>query len=208
MCKVTVTLLSPLSANREPKWASGYPAVRDLKAAIRFVRASANKRFGVAIDTSKIVVSGGSAGATNAITAGVVFEEDYKSELTLAQDPTLASTHLNESSAVAAVVSHWASDGEINLITAYDPKHRPRYSSANAPIIEFHGDVDTTIPIAHAYAVQRAYNATGVDYELHVLSGCAHAAWCYGCSGPCHCQEYCPAMDEIAYTFLRKHLKL
>ena len=53
-------------------------AVRDLKAAIRFVRANAEK-YGV--DASRIVVSGGSAGATNSVAAGVTFDEDYNKEL-------------------------------------------------------------------------------------------------------------------------------
>jgi hypothetical protein len=47
-----------------PSWNSGYPAVRDLKAAIRFVRAHAEE-YGV--DASRITVSGGSAGATNSV---------------------------------------------------------------------------------------------------------------------------------------------
>ena len=42
-----------------PTWGSGYPAVRDLKATIRFVPANADK-YG--IDASRIVTSGGSAG--------------------------------------------------------------------------------------------------------------------------------------------------
>ena len=48
------------SGGWNPNWRSGYPAVRDLKAAIRYVRANADK-YGV--DASRIAVSGGSAGA-------------------------------------------------------------------------------------------------------------------------------------------------
>ena len=33
-----------------------------------------------------------------------------------------------------------------------------RWSTANAPIIEFHGSIDTTIPIEHALAAQAEYN--------------------------------------------------
>ena len=87
-----------------PSWNSGYPAVRDLKAAIRFVRANADK-YGV--DASRIVVSGGSAGATNSVAAGVTFDGDYNRELTVEQDPTLATTHQEFNSSVQAVVAHW-----------------------------------------------------------------------------------------------------
>ena len=41
-----------------------------------------------------------------------------------------------------------------------------RYSANNAPIIEFHGSNDTTIPIAHALAVQAEYGQTGVVSTL------------------------------------------
>lgn len=53
-----------------PNWQSGYPAVRDLKAAIRYVRATA-ATYG--IDAGKIAASGGSAGATNSLAAGIIY---------------------------------------------------------------------------------------------------------------------------------------
>ena len=101
-----------------PNWASGYPAVRDLKAAIRFVRANAEK-YGV--DPSRIVVSGGSAGATNSVAAGVTFDDDYNRELTVKQDPTLATTHQDQNSSVQCVVAHWSTDLEAYLPQMVDP---------------------------------------------------------------------------------------
>lgn len=188
-----------------PSWPSAYPAVRDMKAAVRFVRANA-PRFGV--DPTKIAVSGGSAGATNAVATGVTFDGDYKDELTVEEDPTLATTFLNESSTVQCVYAHWSSDGEIDLIVEHDPQNRSRFSASNAPIVEFHGTQDTTIPISHALAVQAAYNATGVPYELHRLEGWAHGAWCYGCEPGCPngTAVYCPVMDAAAFPFVTKHL--
>ena len=193
-----------------PSWASGYPAVRDLKAAIRFVRASA-ATYG--IDPTRIVVSGGSAGATNSVAAGVTFDGDYRDELTVDEDPTLSTTHLEQSDKVQCVVSHWASDGEIDLVTKFDPKKRSRYSAANAPIVEFHGTNDTTIPIEHARAVQQEYKKTGVPYELHALEGCPHAAWCYDGKGSCGVAacgvaRYDPFMDRLTLPFVATQLKL
>lgn len=189
-----------------PYWQSAYPAVRDFKAAVRFVRANAAK-YG--IDPTKIVGSGGSAGATNALATGVTFDGDYKDELNATQDPTLASTHLEQSSAIQVVYTHWSSDGEIDLVREHDPKNRSRYSSDNPPVVEFHGDQDPTIPISHAYAVQAEYKAHNVPYELNVLKGCAHGAWGYGCSpNGCTGGPYCSKMDEIAYPFVMKHLGL
>jgi predicted esterase len=146
------------STGWKPNWQSGYPAVRDLKAAIRYVRATAAAHN---VDPTKVAVTGGSAGATNSLAAGVVFEDDYKSELTVEQDPTLATTHLAMNSSVQAVYTHWSSHGEVDLVTAYDHANRTRWSTTNAPIIEFHGDKDTTIPIQQAYDVQAIYNKTG-----------------------------------------------
>lgn len=66
-----------------------------------------------------MVVSGGSAGATNSVAAGVTFDGDYRDELTVAEDPTLATTNLDQNDSVQCVVAHWSSDGEIDLVTEY-----------------------------------------------------------------------------------------
>jgi len=185
-----------------PHWGSGYPAVRDLKAAIRFVRANAD-RFGV--DPSRTVVSGGSAGATNSVAAGVTFDGDYNKELTVQQDPTRTTTHQEFNSSVQAVVAHWSTDEEAYLVQTYDRQNRSRFTAATAPIIEFHGSIDPTINISHARDTQAQYARTGVPYVLHVLEGCAHGAWCYnGEKAPngtavCACSNgvagYDPTMD-------------
>ena len=74
----TAALATATSSGWNPKWASGYPAVRDLKAAIRWVRANAEKYN---VDPTRVVVSGGSAGATNSLAAGVTFDGDYRDEV-------------------------------------------------------------------------------------------------------------------------------
>lgn len=157
----------------KPKWGSGYPAVRDLKAAIRYVRATSATYN---VDPTRVVVTGGSAGATNSLAAGVVFEADYKDELNTTQDSTLLSTNLEQSSSVQVVYTHWSSHGEVDLVAAYDPNHVDRWSSKNAPVIEFHGDKDTTIPIQQAYDVQAIYNKTGVSAaRLHPPTPPSHS---------------------------------
>lgn len=191
-----------------PQWVSLYPATRDAKAAIRFVRANADK-YG--IDVTRVASTGGSAGATDMLAAGVSFEEDYKNEITEAEDPTLGSTNMNSSSVVQCLVLHWASDGGVTLVDQQYPARGERYRPVNPPVVAFHGDEDTTIPIQHAYAVQKAYAQTGVEYDLHVLKGCPHASWCYDGHGTCKCgggAERSPLMEELAFPVVAKALNL
>eukprot|EP00937_MAST-01D_sp_MAST-1D-sp2_P003732 g3732.t1 len=192
--------------------AAEYPATRDLKAAIRFVRANA-ARFGV--DPQRIAIAGGSAGAISAIAAGNVDEDDYKMEL-LGADPTLQSTHLNTSSKVQCVTSHWGAGYGVDIVQGADPANRTRWGAGACPIVEFHGDSDTTVPYADALAVEVMYkslNGSGaLAYEMHTLSGCEHAAWCAGCGDQCGCTSagpgWCHAMDEASLPFIARHLDL
>ena len=75
-----------------------YPAVRDTKAAVRYVRANA-KRYGV--DADKIAMFGESAGACSAMAVAMTFESDYKAEVSTEDDPTLSTTNPGSSSRVA-----------------------------------------------------------------------------------------------------------
>ena len=103
------------------------------------------------------------------------------------------------------------------LIALVDQANRSRFTAANAPIVEFHGSIDGTINISHARDAQAHYAQTGVPYELHVLEGCAHGAWCYNGqtvngSAVCGCSNgvagYDPTMDKIALPFVATQLKL
>ena len=134
------------------------------------------------------------------------------------QDPTLQTTNLNTSSAVQCVISHWGAGYGVLLVQAADPSNRSRYSNKSSPIIEFHGDKDTTVPFADALAVEAAYkqvNRSGnLAYEMHVLSGDGHAAWCAGCTnadphGKCAAKgTWCHAQDTAALPFVAQHLNL
>ena len=54
---------------------------------------------------------------------------------------------------------------------------------------------------------------TRPSYEMHVLQGCAHRAWCAGCGTQCTCtapRNYntCHAQDIAALPFVARHLHL
>ena len=67
------------------------------------------------------------------VATGITFDGDYKDELTLTEDPTLATTNLNQSSTVQAVYAHWSSDGEVDLVQQHDPANRTRCDDPAVP---------------------------------------------------------------------------
>ena len=89
-----------------------------------------------------------------------------------------------------------------------------RYGDLSSPIIEFHGDKDPAVPYADALKVEAAYqqaNSSGrLFYEMHLLKGCAHAAWCAGCGAQCTCAQgtWCDAQDTTALPFVVRYLDL
>jgi len=127
-----------------PRINTAYPAIRDAKAAIRWVKAHASE-FGISVDN--IVINGGSAGATSCIAIGVVNEDDYKNEFTVQEDSTLSSTNLEQTSNVRSIISHWGAEYGVNFTETHDSKNR--WSKNITPIVMYQGDADTTIPIHH-----------------------------------------------------------
>ena len=159
------------SGGFEPALSRLYPAVRDAKAAVRWMRAT--PRFNM--DTRYITVDGGSAGASTVIPAAIAqLPGDFVGELSDAQDPTLASTHRNESSGVRSVVAHWGAAYGVVAATAADPAKRDRYAYAAKAsllpsVLEFNGLVDTTIPIQHALSIQANYDRRDVGGRMSIV---------------------------------------
>jgi acetyl esterase/lipase len=162
-----------------PPVANLYPAVRDVKAAVRWLRASGASQFNV--DPAFVTLDGGSAGACTILGAGIAQDAgDFKVEISLADDPTLASTHLAESSAVRSMIVHWGAPFAVDIATVADPLHHSRYhrDPGSLPsIIAYNGLVDTTIPIEHIRAVQRAYEEVNATIVVRPLPNEPHACW-------------------------------
>lgn len=84
-----------------------YPAHRDAKAALRWLIANANQYN---IDTNYITVGGGSAGAIIATTLGITNTTDFTNEISLTNDPSLATTNLNSNKyTVKTILDFWGS---------------------------------------------------------------------------------------------------
>jgi len=150
-----------------------YPSVRDAKASVRFIRANAKM---LNIDPDFITAIGGSAGACSVVGLATTFEDDYKNELTLAEDPTLASTNMQESSAIATGLVQWGGDYVPLYTQLRDPQNRTRYSKQSAPLSTYHGSADGVINPAMEDQMMAAYKHNGVRYDQHILQGAGHGA--------------------------------
>jgi len=138
-------------------------AMRDGKAALRFLRANAGK-YGV--DPDKFAVWGNSAGGYMAAMLGVTGDQ-----ATVFDDATLGNPEV--SSAVQAVVVWFGAEdrlpGEDLSITHYLSKARalPPFRIAN-------GDADPIISVDQAQRLQEALTQAGAKSSLTILPGAGH----------------------------------
>ena len=149
-----------------------YPANRDAKAALRWV-ASQAVQYG--IDVNYVSVLGGSAGATAAIAAGVSNDEDYVTELSVIQDPTLLSTNLAESIEVQTILDFWGARASVDALTALDGEER--FGSGDAPLMIVHGTADPIVAYSEATSLNATYEANGNLCTLYSIENGGHGIW-------------------------------
>merc|ERR1712205_222142 len=102
-----------------------YPAVRDIKAALRWIHAHAAEYNG---DTSSITLQGGSAGATSiielALTGGdSTFAGDYMQELQ-GKDRTLETANVDQPATATGLIDYWGGIFAVDLMSHKDGKSR------------------------------------------------------------------------------------
>lgn len=169
-----------------------FPAqVHDIKAAIRFLRASSNK---LGLPTKRLVIAGGSAGGHLAALVGVT-NGHQELEGTVGE-------HRDQSSRVDAIVSFY---GMSNLTTILDqstphglrvrvpalglllgglPEDKPdlarlaspvfHVDSGDPPLLLLHGDQDPQAPINQSHELHGKYQAVKRPCEFVVLYGSKH----------------------------------
>lgn len=164
----------PAAATRSQaeQWQALYPACRDAKAAIRWVRATADE---YSVHPDHIAAIGGSAGSFLAVTLGVSDDADCTAEVSVDDDPTLLTTNLGQSSEVATVIDHWGGALILSVLELGDGADR--FDPTDAPVSIVHGTNDPTVPFSEAEAIRDAYERTGVTYAWHPLDGVGHGAW-------------------------------
>lgn len=125
-------------------------AVADAKAAVRWLRSQATA-YG--LDTSRVAIGGGSAGAFTAIGAAYL-------------EPEGTSGNPAFSSQVDAVIDFWGALPDLAQLEA-----------GEAPIIIIHGTADATVPFALGEQLFARAQAVGVPVDFRPLSGAPHGHW-------------------------------
>ena len=191
-----------------------FPAqVHDLKAAIRFLRASADK-YG--IDAQRIAISGGSAGGHLAALVGVTngskeHEGDVGEHRGLSSDvqaivdfygPANLTTILAQSTPHGLSVREPA----LKLLFGGSPDEQPELArlaspvlhvdASDPPLLIFHGDQDPQVPINQSHELVGAYKKHSLAATLEVVYGGVHGGKLF----------YTPEQLAQVAEFLDKHL--
>lgn len=183
-----------------------YTAQRDAKAALRWLVANAST-YG--INPDYITVGGNSAGAITTIALGISDLEDFRDEISLADDPTLSTTHLDQSYTVQSMVYLWGSNDKLDLYEdVYDLEQYDRYDVGDPELFMGHGKAeDLQTPYSGALELQSVYDSLGIYNQLATLflpdgSDAGHSAWDGEVDGK--------GLSELTFEFVveRQHLNV
>ncbi len=173
-----------------------YAAQRDAKAAMRWIVSNASSYN---INTDYITVGGASAGAITTIALGISNLEDFRDEISIADDPTLSTTNLSETYTVQSMVYFWGSNIKLDvfeMVYGLD-----RYDTNDPELFMAHGNAfDPVTPYEEALELQGIYNALGIYNELATLDGHGHGAWDAEVNGK--------ELYELSFDFLVKRQDL
>ncbi len=183
-------------------------AVQDVKCAVRWLRANAERLH---VDPDRIAMAGGSAGGHLSMMAGYVTD-----------NPELEGTggHPDVSSRVQAVVNLYGptdlttdfardNDVVVKFLGGESYAHKPelyRLASPNThvsaddpPTLILHGSIDTVVPIDQAELLVDKLKEAGVPYEYDRIEG-----WPHTMDLEANVNRHCLAKIE---EFLDKHLQ-
>ncbi len=166
-----------------------YAAQRDAKAAMRWIVANADNYN---INKDFITVGGGSAGAITAVTLGISALEDFRDEISLADDPTLSTTKVDQTYEIQSIVDFWGGNVALEVhetIFGINP-----FDSNDPPLFIAHGTEDPTVLFSEAEELVHLYDSTGVHVELNTLVGEGHGPWAATLNGK--------SLQELSYVFI------
>ena len=166
-----------------------YIAQRDAKAAMRWIVANTDKYN---INTDYITVGGGSAGAITAVTLGISNLEDFRDEISLTDDPTLATTNLDQTYEIKSIIDFWGSNAALEAHEIIYGTHR--FDNDDPPLFIAHGTEDPTVLYSEAEELVRLYDSTGAYVELNTLEGRGHGPWGASLDGK--------SLSDLSFEFL------
>jgi len=161
-----------------------FPAcIADCRHALNWIYENAD---GFRFDTSRIVVSGESAGGHLALMTGFLTNDaafaipgkPITRELKVA-----AVINWFGISDVGRIMEFWNSPSYVTNLVGDISKKEEIYRSCSPlthinssvpPVLTIHGDADTVVPIIHATLLHEALDQCGVKNELHVVKGKKH----------------------------------
>lgn len=203
------------SLDFHPASAARFPGqVHEIKAAIRFLRASA-RRYGY--DARRIGILGASSGGHLAALVGTTNDQ--------AELEGALGDHPSESSAVQAIVSYFGASNLTTILAQSTPfglrirkpalqrllGAQPEENEATAklaspvfqvdasdpPLLMLHGDQDPQMPINQSHELQGQYESHGLESHLIVVHGAAHGGDVF----------FAPQNTERVAAFLDAHLR-
>ena len=119
-------------------------------------------------------------------------EDDCVTEISEDDDPTLAGTHLEQSSKVHTVIDHWGGTGIVKVLEMMTPGDR--FDATDAPISIVHGTRDPTVLFSEAEEIKAEYERTGVNYAWYPLRGEGHGPWDVEVDGK--------SLTDLAFDFI------
>lgn len=175
------TLVNAQALDQVKQATAMYLAQRDAKAAIRWIVANAETYN---INTEYITVGGASAGAISTIALGISNQEDFRDEISVDDDPTLATTNLDQSYTVRSMVYFWGSNIKLDVYElVYGLELYDRYDINDPELFMAHGTADDPVtPYEEALELQNVYNDLGIHNELATITlkngePAGHGAW-------------------------------
>ena len=184
-----VNLALALDESQRNQFLAIYPALRDAKAALRFLVANASN-YG--INKDYIAVGGGSAGAISSIAVANTLAGDYRDEIALSEDGTIASTNVGTQYDVKTIIDYWGSGKGLDILTVLD--NQDRYDTLDAPLMIVHGTEDPTVLFEEAVALKAKYDSLSLRVAYYPIQGAGHGPWSKRINGK--------GLEELAFDFI------
>ncbi|TAG57944.1 MAG: alpha/beta hydrolase [Cytophagales bacterium] len=172
-----------------------FEAVKDARSAIRWLRMNADTYN---IDTTRIVVSGNSAGGHLVLTTALANDWNEDSDnLNYSATPNLLLVNAGVYSLYSERSTDWITRdlADKSLAKKISPIHLLR--TGIPPMLIIHGTNDQSVDYGSAKAFAVEMKKLGNDFEFHTLEGAPHAIW--------FDRRFSGKVSDLRKAFLKKY---